>query len=361
MSRKAITDYELTLSSCDLPKRHVFHSLEDYCQGILVSEEEHHPCPDLAEGEVHGQTHFHCYLQLKVRSTIETLRPTVAISLGGGEPYEGSIHLSGLRNRNHWIKYCTKEDRSPLYRGVDTSLFHFSYKMYDYIRRNPVFDPLACFVRQHVQYTNIIRSAHQKFHADRTRKALLETRTFYPDDRVEWVRKALETLHTGKHLLLWGDTGCGKSVTVKWFLERKYSLENVCYLPCSDNSFEFSNLDDNSQVAYADDINRDYFDKHRQSLLRLLDGGLVTINPKCDRIRQFTCSAQFIFCSNYNCIECTDTAILRRLTVIHVSGNGFSEEIPTWTPPTESSSAPPTSPSTSTAESPHGGHSEEMV
>ncbi len=328
MSRKAVKDFELTLAQCKLDKHHVYYALDELCLGLIVAQEVHHPCPTFSEGQVERENHYHCYLQFEIGVTIEEIRPTIASTLGGGEAYEGSIHLSSLRNRVHWIKYCTKEDTTPLYRGVDASLFHFAYRMHDYICRNPKFNSLDVFIRQNIQYTNIIRKAHAEYHSDRTRKGLLETRTVYPDVGVKWVREALEALYAGKHLLLWGDTGIGKSVTVKYFLEVKYQLQDVAYLPCGDNSFEFSQLDDNTCVAYADDINTDYLVKHRQCVLRLLDGGLCTINPKCDRIRQFTCKAQFIFASNYNCIECTDTAVLRRLCVIHAVGNGFSETPP---------------------------------
>jgi len=325
VSRKAVEHFELTLSNCALDKLHVYLSLKDLCNGIVVCQEEHSPCESLQVESEH-KIHFHCYLQLQNKETIETLRPHVSLCLGGGENYEGSIHLSSLRNKNHWIKYITKEDIYPLYENVDTSLFAFSYKMSNYIRKNKQFDPLHHFIRQNVNYTRIIEAAHQKYWEKQLTIEQIQKRKTQPNLNVSWVAAAYKALCEGKHLFISGSTGLGKSQLIKWHCETKWKYQGVVFLPCTTSGFEFSEMSHNTCCAVADDISSDYFIVHRQSLLRLLDGGLLSINPKCSSIKSFVCESQFIFCSNYEDLLDNDPALLRRITVIKADEVGYVQE-----------------------------------
>lgn len=276
-----------------------------------------------SRGGEHKSTHVHCYLQLLVKSTIANLRPLVEQNVGLGEAYTGSIHLSSIKSRKSWIKYITKEDPLPAFRGVDTSLFHFAYRMHSFISSNSVFDSMAPFIRQNINYARLVEKSHTDYWANEMKKAVSKTRRIVPDETVPWVRDGLEALRGGRHVLIEGETGLGKSVMSKWFAESKYNYEGVVMLPCSESGFEFSNVNHSSVLVIADDISAQYFVQHRQTLLRLLDGGLLSINPKCEQIRHFVCKAQFIFCTNFSDVIIGDAALNRRIQVIKSDVQGW--------------------------------------
>lgn len=147
-----------------------------------------------------------------------------------------------------------------------------------------------------------------------------------PDLNVEWVQEAAQAYNEGKHLLISGQTGVGKSVLMR-SLSAPNCASEVVWLPCSISGFEFSGLSHTTRLAVADDINTEYFKTHHQSLLRLLDGGTVSINPKCQGIRQFYCTSRFLFCSNFEGLLDDDPALKRRIHEVSANGvQGFREK-----------------------------------
>jgi len=164
----------------------------------------------------------------------------------------------------------------------------------------------------------MIREEHQKYWTQEQIKTMCKEVQVVPDVEIAWAREALDKLNRGNHLLISGESGFGKSVVVKHFCSLR-GYQAVSFLPCELTGFEFSTLDSDSRIAVADDIGRTYFTTHRQTLIRLLDGGLVSTNPKCKAILSFVANIQFIFCSNYKDLLLEDTALRRR--IIEVSAN----------------------------------------
>lgn len=211
--KKAVTQFELTLARTSLTKTHVFYALEEFCQSICVSEEQH---SEEFEGGLHRSTHFHCYLQLHKPSRIVELRGLVGTNLFGDEEENWeSIHLSTLRNPKHWIKYITKEDTHPTFKNMDTGLFHQAYKIHKFERENKEFDTMHPFCRQNPSLINILRKTHCEYWNKRTltKHSLAVThRPLQPAYHVGWVRAAQHALASRLHLYLWGPTGVGKTV-----------------------------------------------------------------------------------------------------------------------------------------------------
>lgn len=332
---KRVHDFELTLSQSPLAKLHIYYSLEAFCSKLIVAEECHgQSVGDLGEEELLNAVpledgpgkHFHCYLRTNNKFTITELRQLCTEAIYASEIIQDSIHISTIRNAEHWIKYITKEDTCPAFKGVSSAHFHFAYRAYEYVARNRSFDENSAFIRQFPNYLRIIREMHTAYWLARnTRQLLKAAATFVPDMAVPWVSQAYDAMRQSKHVLLIGDTGLGKSILNKYYCTTNRNLEGVVYLPCDQSGFEFSQVDGNTAVAVADDISLEYIVKHRQQLLRLLDGGLVSINPKCSAVRSFNCKAQFIFCSNYYGLVENDPAFHRRVQVIYANCKGFKE------------------------------------
>jgi len=155
--KKAVKDFELTLSRSTLEKAHVFMALEEFCELLVVSQEKHQ---DNGDG-LSCANHFHCYLRLYEPDRIVGVREWVGINLFGDEveTYE-SIHISTLRNAKHWIKYITKEDPYPLTKNIDTGMFHQSWKIHKYIRDNEHINSMDPFIRQNPSLLNINNHTH---------------------------------------------------------------------------------------------------------------------------------------------------------------------------------------------------------
>lgn len=315
MSRKAVHDFELTLAECALDKLHVYTALSFYCNGLIVASE----CHD------NGNLHYHCYLETIEKVHITDVREFVELNVFADCFEISSIHISPLRNRKHWISYCTKEDTEPLFRNVDTSLFNRAYKIHKFVTGNSSWNPLHPFLRQNPMLNNIVKNAHTEYWASVARSAFDDQiMGVIPNTAVGWVQEAQVAAEAGKHVYVYGPSGVGKSVWARHFMRGR---GNAVTLPCGMTHFEFSDIDGNAKLVLAPDAPKDYLHTHRQMLLQLADRHLVAINPKCSAIRQVLFTGQLIILSNFEFPD-TDPALLRRFQIIYADCDGIQAYIP---------------------------------
>lgn len=313
MSRKRVRDFEITLSQCTLYKDHVFFGLEELCSELLVAQEAHFD----------GGKHYHVYAKTEKKYKVVELRELVEVNLWGEDP-PGSIHISSLKNSRHWIKYCTKEDTEPKFKNVDPNLFHQSFKIYDYVRRNEEFDRLHPFIRQNPCLTNIVEKAHAKYWGQVQNKLWQRADVAYePDRTIDWVGRMSLFAENGKHIYLWGGTGVGKSTYVNWLARRRGS--SVCFLPCTTSPFEFSEVASGPRLVIAPDAPAGYLLSHRSMILQLCDNSLVSINVKCAPIKQLVFKGQLIVVSNF--APEGDEALLRRFIVIEANEYAVQQKV----------------------------------
>lgn len=319
--KKAVTKFELTLARSSLCKTHVYLAMEEFCESLCVSQEQHSE-----EGDVFVQRsqHFHCYLQLYQPSRIVDLRGVVGLNLFGDEEQTWeSIHLSTLRNSKHWIKYITKEDPFPMFKNMDSGMFHQSYKIHKYIRENEEFDNMHPFCRQNPSLINILRKTHADYWTKKTlsqhAKAVIQRPT-RPAYHVDWVLRTTAALALRKHVYLWGDTGTGKTC-----LLTHYALTaRAVWLPCETNGWEFGALDNYSTLVIAGDAPENYLSVHRSTILRLCDRDPVSVNVKCGAYKSVIFNGSLVIASNYP--PPNDPALLRRFEVIYTDCDGFYKE-----------------------------------
>lgn len=308
MSRKRVKDFELTLSQSTLSKLHVYFSLEEFCSKLLVAEEYHSD----------GGRHFHCYLHVITKTTIADLRLLLESNLFVDEESYDSIHLSSIRNAKHWIKYCTKEDVSPMYKNIDSGLFHQSYRIHEFVVHNQTFNRMHAFVRQNPSLMNII----EKMHADYWNKKQMQnwsqiTAPVIPDTTTHWVRWADLNYSLRHHIYLYGPTGTGKTTWVNTIVRNN---PGVVHLPCGESMFEFSDVDSTTSLIVAGDAPAGYLNRYRSTFLQLADKGAVSINVKCGPIRRIVANATLIIVSNYPPPE--DEALRRRFIIVEADDYG---------------------------------------
>lgn len=320
---KKVKDYELTLSRSSLEKTHVFLALEEFCELLIVSQEEHE---DSGDG-VLRPTHFHCYMRLHEPDRIVGVREWVGLNLFGDEVQaQESIHLSTLRNAKHWIKYITKEDPYPMVKNVDSGLFHQSWKIHNYIRNHEVINGMDPFIRQNPSLLNILTRMHTEYWNGRRHERHCETirrRPVQPNYAVDWVRQAGETLCQHKNLYLFGHTGVGKTVLVNYLTTGNCG---TVFLPCGTSNWEFGDLTSQTAYAVAGDSPLDYLLQHRSTILRLLDKDPTPLNVKCGQFKTVIFEGIFVVVSNFPPPE--DPALRRRFVIIHADCNGVQEVKP---------------------------------
>lgn len=313
---KRVKDFELTLSQSSLCKAHVWSALEEFCSALVVAEEVHED----------GGRHFHVYMSLHEPARITELSETVRSNLYLDEEQE-SVHISTLRNTKHWIKYITKEDTDPLHKGVDTSGFHQSWRIFNFIRSSEVFDPLAPFVRQQPGLIKILERQHAHYWAGKYNRQFLKTVAdcpAQPDYKVGWVSTVDLLVRRGISVYLWGISGCGKTVLGNTLLANLGGIS----LPCGNTVWEFGEITSQTNLAVAADVGEDYLKHHRQTILRLLDHSMCVVNVKCGGMKTVYYKGSLLVCSNYPFPE-GDAALSRRFAVVECNGhNGVRFPLP---------------------------------
>jgi len=307
MARKRVRDFELTLAQSDCRKEHVFYALEDLCDQLLVAEERHED----------GGRHYHCYLQWSKKAKITDIVEAVEQNVFGDD-FRQSIHVSSLRNAQHWIKYCTKEDTDPICKNMDTGRFHQAWKLYNYIRHHEEFDTDEPFIRQNPSLVNILRTMHNNYWAKKYhRRTSYRFTEFFANYNIIWAYLFKDAYERGENIILYGRTGVGKTtVALETIGEAKTAV-----LQCGKTDWEFGAVTSDTKVILAGDAPGDYVMSHRSTILQLADKGRVTINVKCAPIKTIVFRGQIIIISNDK--QEVDAALERRFIWIQATEDAF--------------------------------------
>ena len=115
-SVKASFCFAITVIHTDIPKEHVFCSLEEFCDAILVAQEKNH---------IPSSWHHHIYMRTTERYHIEEIFTFVQEAYNN--PSGDHINVRTVRDTKKLLKYITKMDHEPLFKGLSDKEFHFSY------------------------------------------------------------------------------------------------------------------------------------------------------------------------------------------------------------------------------------------
>lgn len=313
-SQRPANIFELTLSRSSLNKEHVFYSLEGISKELIVSQEEHD------DGRGH---HFHVYCKTAKKLFVHEFTEAVIEAIFGEDQMGESVHTSTLKSKRSWVKYITKEDTTPMHKGVDTGDFHTSWKIHRFIERNRDWNPLHHFVRQNPGMHNIVKTMHTHYWNKNAEKVYRnEYRRISPDYSVEWV-STLWDLTYQKNIYLWGPTGTGKTVCVEQFTRYMKTTR----LSCGNSQWEFGEIQDNTTMVIAGDAPADYMLTHREMLLQLADRRMVVINQKCGPIKTLRFVGTIIIVSNYSPADIFSQhpELKRRFNEVHASEKGWTE------------------------------------
>jgi len=205
---------------------------------------------------------------------------------------------------------------------MDTHDFSFAYRTMDYCRRNKRFDFTHAFVLAYPNYSRVIRDTHAAYYA----KINIEAERNFdhpvtPNYSILWVSQVHDFVTIlRRHVYLYGGSGLGKS-TLANHIARAY---DICILPGGDSAFEFSQLENDCELIISHDCSESYTTKHRETILKLCDGGLIAINPKCQAVKTIRFRGTLLLLSNFP--PPTDPAFTRRFEVIYADEDGFQKK-----------------------------------
>lgn len=309
------------------------------CSRYVVALENHHD----AEGRVTG-CHIHAFFKTEVPILLTDLRHHLCASLGENfvNRLNPAINLQPITEADvrSKVEYATKEDLSAVIVGVPLSYASLYFRQYVYIKTHRVFcynDPLVFECKHELPYLlkrhsefwekqdfakveDEQRIANQEF----TRKHAINGGTWV-DDLNTWIQAAsfmlsqehhlqtAPTTYKQRNLYLWGDSGVGKTTTLEMLLP---SLANVCFTPTSNEAtFAYSGLNSATRAIYIPDADKIFFANHRETVLRLAEGKVLSIASKFSGPLKMAFHGLFVVVSNYQ--PPVDPAFVNRFTIIH--------------------------------------------
>lgn len=171
--KKQLVKFAITVSYCRQTKEHVFDSLKDFCEDLVVSEERHQ----------NGTLHHHLYTRLIQKALPKNMDTVIRAIYGIPNENQNNndnnnnrdtnkiIHISSVRNLSQYLRYITKEDTRPLFKGFQIEkYFSFYYRSLEWAKRTQKFDVNDPYVMGHPQYYKLLREFHTSVSKNLKRK-----------------------------------------------------------------------------------------------------------------------------------------------------------------------------------------------
>jgi len=331
-----------TFSQFDGTREDVVQALEHFnCTRYVVAREVHHD----GDGNETGH-HVHTYFKTGTPFLVAHLRTQLVDLLRQyfRNPNNPAINIQVIKEAEVAAKvsYATKEDLCAVIVGVPLSYASLYYRQHVYIKTHRAFEynhPLVFECRREMQYL-------VKRHAEywqRTDFEKLEVRQREAYERFEatknvtqgtWVHtlrlwtEAASTVLEGdpftdghgqvlsykpRNLYLWGESGVGKTTTLELLIPQ---LTNRCFTPTtSEATFAYSGLTSSTRAIYIPDADPTFFSDHRETVLRLAEGKVLSIASKFTGPSKMAFYGVFVVVSNFQ--PPTDAAFANRFTIIH--------------------------------------------
>lgn len=324
----------LTYPQCSLPKETAVEKLLAFCQQMKVN-----PTKYVVAQEQHkdGTPHLHIAIWLSAKLNLKSPRSLDAITGKHG-------HYRGIKFPTRCLKYCLKEDKSPLIFGFDprylerltetasssgtkkTTLYATACttggkRPHDILLQDPGFYLLhgKKLKEIHTDYAMLQRYATLKPFYGISYTPVPSTAVHFPTKAIcEWVNANLfqSRPFRQKQLYLHGPPACGKST----FLRTLAGYCKVFAMSIQEDFYDF----------YSDDIDLVTIDEFKgqktiQFLNQFLDGQMMCLRQKNHQYLK-TKNVPVIFCSNYPLEECYKKAaasgyldsLSSRLEIIHI-------------------------------------------
>lgn len=284
MSReKKSHDFAITISRYG-DREHlarVLHASPTICEWV-VARERHAPNPrlhrlfNIDEGD---QCPFHlhafCSLHRDHPQRLVDFRRWLLDSMQVGDNI--GLDLKQCKNKRTWIRYITKEDEEPLWRGIDSSLLNIRAQTIE-LARTQRFDVTHPIVVAHHNQWRIIQNIwnyfYAKFNPDIIKEGIDQSllkkdvrwlKEF--EDKADQTREGQWTFKR-KAIYLVGPPDVGKTTAVREYA-RRHQLR--IFQPNSSCNYPFAGIDvNNTDIVLWDDFR--WRDEQERLILTFLQG-----------------------------------------------------------------------------------------
>lgn len=112
----------------------------DSIQAFVVAKEQFHGC-DLLQDDQSTELRFHTHVFLRFTNEEAKLLPEVRLWIlehlqtDDGDDYTGQLDVQCTRSDRTWIRYITKEDSEPIWRGIDFGLLNVRAQTAYFVRQ----------------------------------------------------------------------------------------------------------------------------------------------------------------------------------------------------------------------------------
>ena len=291
-----------------------FINSAEYSQ-IAVGEEKYSEKLDCDTGEViDGEAGRHQHIYLKSIEKIKCVDVVEMVKLFFPEE-EISINVQSCRSSVHWLRYLSKEDKSPFLFNVPVSKlslyarsWHHAKTKYRTLRPIDVADPFVIAAGPH--YRNVINIISE--HLSDLRRFINNNRHRYPINlNCLSGYDALQALQSGGHVYLEGVPGVGKTELVDEYIRNK-----VYYKVNDYNQYCFAGLREDSEVLWFEDFDYEKWKIISSTILGIMDGKEVCLQAKYLPDRLVSFKLQVIFTSNFT-LGATSDYFIRRVKHVY--------------------------------------------
>lgn len=230
-SRKLSKMFFITVRHTKIDKNHVFLSLEEYCLKLLVSEEDHF---------LQGDIHHHIYMRTDEKFRLNDIRQLIytvydIIPLDDRSQNEdglevNDVYVATCRNEMNALKYVTKSDSSPIYKGINVNMFSFYHQSINWAKSTDKYKATDPHVLSHPQYYNLLKEVVDDTHSAKleVNKPKLLSYTINLSRLVKWQIEVVDWWnewinepyqHKRKQLYLHGPSNVGKTTFIRNLLK----------------------------------------------------------------------------------------------------------------------------------------------
>lgn len=260
-SKKASQLFACTVPYTQVNKQQVFADLEEMCFKLLIAQENHF------DGT---RKHHHIYMRTKQKFTVANIKHVLKLVYDLGDDGQnssqsqpeqqqntmsnidstdfisGQIYVSTVRNEDQYVRYITKEDFDPLFKGLNDKKFSFGYQSTQWSTQSKKFHLGDTYVLNHANQYKFLRELHAEKQrltqvnmkyktVTYQRQNALDSPCLPVYDTVAWLHEVKDWWndwiangyeHKKKQLYLYGPSNVGKTSFIHHLLSSCIKYEN---------------------------------------------------------------------------------------------------------------------------------------
>jgi len=336
--RKCARLFAITVKFVNISKQEAFDTLEEICDKILVAEEKHNFDSLLYHHHIYMRT-IESFTPIQIKNIISicyhhhlnqnTINRIDSQEIDWGPSFDDEkslIHVTTIKSEISYLKYITKEDCTPIKKGISDKMLSFYFQSIKWAMNTPNgYNPMDPYVLNHPQYHNLLSQVHSKVQEQKLIDNKQSLRIIYwaqREDEANWQDKIVHWwndfllnghTHKKKQLYLYGASDVGKTTFVHNILKAcanppltinenedydEYAYESQIFRPTpNDTRFAWQDFEPKiHNMVLIDEFDILQFDV--SDFKKAIAGECLIANVKCQHSKKIRLLMPMIFISN---------------------------------------------------------------